>query len=294
MTGADVNLITGATGFVGRHLVEALRAQGQEVYAWTRSDGDLRDSEVVRRALGQIRPTCIYHLASTPPGSGDENWYRIADEQQMVANLAYALPAQSRLIYAGSMAEYGQSGTLSEHQQSTPDTCYGCAKFSGSTLALSLRMLHGRDIRVARLFGVYGPGEAAARLLPTLIAKLARGEAVALSDGAQLRDFIHIDDVCSLLARYAAEPMQSAPAVSNIGTGEGVSVRQVCERVAEVMGADPALLRFGAIPRRSVDKDCLVANVGQIKLFAPVPPQRWLDCDLSEAVVRSMALCPEP
>ncbi|WP_293700636.1 MULTISPECIES: NAD-dependent epimerase/dehydratase family protein [unclassified Sphingopyxis] len=290
MTSADVNLITGAAGFVGRRLVEALRAQGQEVYAWTRNDGDLRDSEVVRAALGQIRPTCVYHLASTPPGSGDENWYRIADEQQMVANLAYALPDQGRLIYAGSMAEYGQSGTLFEYQQCTPDTCYGCAKFSASTLALSLRMLHGFDIRVARLFGVYGPGEASARLLPTLIAKLGRGEAVALSDGAQLRDFIHIDDVCSLLARYAAEPMQSAPAVSNIGTGEGISVRQVCERVAEVMGADSALLRFGAIPRRSVDKDRLVANVDQMKLFAPVPPQRWLDHDLSEAVVRSMAI----
>ncbi len=288
MSGTDVALITGGGGFVGGRLFEALRAAGRDVHAWTRADGDLRDGDRIRAALGRIRPTHIYHLASNPPGPGDESWRRIADEQAMLANLAYAMPAHCRLIYAGSMAEYGRSGVLSEQDQCTPDTGYGCAKLGGTALALSLRNLFDLDIRVARLFGAYGPGEAPNRLLPTLVTKLGRHESVPLSDGAQLRDFVHVDDVSAILMAFADAPGEDVPALSNIGTGQGVTVRHVCERVAAILGADPALLQFGAVPRRAVDQDCLVANVGRMARFASPPPQRWLDEILAEEMVRAM------
>ena len=103
MSEHNLVLITGAAGFVGRRLAETLRDAGANVATWTRDDGNLCDTDLVRSALGRMRPTLIYHLASQRPMNDAEGWRRIADEQQMLSNLAYSMPAHGRLIYSGSM-----------------------------------------------------------------------------------------------------------------------------------------------------------------------------------------------
>lgn len=279
-------LVTGSSGFIGRRMLERMRRSGTDAAGWTRADGDLRDPDAVRTRLARIRPDHIFHLASEPPKPVAETWTRVADEQAMLANLAYAMPSHCRLIYAGSMAEYGRAGLLRETDQCVPDTGYGCAKSSGTNLALALRTILQVDIRVGRLFGVYGPGEGPNRLLPTLLARLRSGEPMPLSDGEQVRDFIHVDDVCTVLFALADAP--GPPPIVNVGTGRGVSVRHVCETVADVLNADASLLRFGARPRRHVDQDALVAGTKFLQLVVAPPPQRWLDKNLAADVIDSM------
>ena len=266
-----------------------LRARRENVHIWTRADGDLRDEDVVRAALGRIGPSRIYHLASTPPGPGDDQWFRVADEQRMISNLPHCMQGHCQLIYTGSMAEYGRSGILRESDSCIPDTSYGCAKYSGTTLCVALRNLHQLDIRVARLFGVYGPGEGPHRLLPMLVGRLVDRLAVPLSDGEQLRDFIHVDDVCHALQDLADASADAAPAICNIGTGTGISVRELCLQVANILDADATLLEFGAIPRRAVDQNCLVADIETMRRITSPPPQRWLDDDLAKQIVTSVA-----
>lgn len=283
-------LVTGATGFIGRRLVEHLRGSGCNVTGWTRAHGDLRDAAAVRSVLDDLRPEKVFHLASPPPGATAEDWSRVAGEQLMLGNLAYAMPRHATLVYAGSMAEYGRSGVLREQDQCTPDTAYGCAKFAGTSLAVSLRTAPGLDVRAARVFGVYGPGEGRTRLLPALIEKLRAGDIVPLSDGMQSRDFIHIDDVCTALIALSAVPRKNAPAIVNIGTGLGVQVADVCRTVADILGADPALLHFGALPRRAVDQDCLIADTELMRAVVEPPPQRWLDHTAAGLVIEQMTV----
>lgn len=284
----ETTLITGAGGFIGGRLADLLRAKQEKIHLWTRNEGDLRDEDAVRNALARIRPARIYHLASMPPGPGDDRWLRIADEQRMITNLVRHMPTHCQLLYTGSMAEYGRSGVFRENDFCTPDTSYGCAKHSGTNLCVALRGLHGLDIRVARLFGVYGPGEGPGRLLPMLIAKLGERRVVPLSDGGQVRDFIHVDDVCHALQDLANASVDAAPAICNIGTGSGIPVRDLCLRVARILNADPTLLEFGAIPRRTVDQDCLVADIDVMRHITLPPPQRWLDDILARRIVTSM------
>lgn len=287
MVGHSSYLVTGSGGFIGARLADWLRQRGDNVIAWTRANGDLRERDAVASLVSRVRPDYIFHLASEPPGSATEQWHRVAGEQQMLANLAYAMPGHCQLIYTGSMAEYGKSGVLHEADQCAPDTGYGCAKFSGTTLAVALRSILNIDVRVARLFGVYGPGEASARLLPSLVARLGRGEQVPLSDGLQIRDFIHVDDVCAAIVALGAAPSAQAPPIVNIGTGVGLGVRQLCELVAEILGADPSLLNFGALPRRSVDQDCLIAGTDALQSFMQPPAQRWLDRQMAGDIIAS-------
>ncbi len=290
MAGNSDILVTGASGFIGRRLVEHLRNSDCNVFGWTRAHGDLRDAVAVQSVLDDLRPTRIFHFASPPPGATAEDWSRVADEQLMLGNLAYAMPTDATLVYTGSMAEYGRSGVLREQEKCTPDTAYGCAKFAGTSLAVSLRAVSGIDIRAARLFGVYGPGESRTRLLPTLIEKLRAGDIVPLSDGRQIRDFIHIDDVCTALIALSAVSRDNASAIVNIGTGQGVQVADVCLTVADILGADPALLQFGALPRRAVDQDCLIADIELMRAFVAPPPQRWLERTATALMINEMTV----
>ena len=268
-----MTVVTGAEGFIGARLVRLLRSRGYETLSWTRSEGDLRDTALVAENLKQIEPGLIFHCAGSLPGADGGSWGAVGDDARMLTNLATAMPRDARLVFTGSMAEYGRSGYLNELDPCHPGSSYGFAKLSATNSALALRVTHGLDIRVARLFGVYGPGEAPQRLIPHLLARLATGQPIPLSDGGQVRDFVHVNDVCACLIRLAATAHLPFPIV-NIGTGVGLSVREVCETVAATIGADPGLLQFGKIPRRAVDEDCLVAQIGRLATLGSVPPQR--------------------
>lgn len=277
-------MVTGAGGFIGSRLLRTLRAHNPGASGWTRSDCDLRDPEAVARAIAPIEPTHIVHLAASPGGSPVSDWTVVSDEVAMVGNLALAMPQGCRLIHAGSMAEFGRSGRFNEHAPRRPRTAYGCAKAAATDHAVSMRFWMAKSITVARLFGVYGPGEADTRLVPHLIRSLSAGGRVALSPGDQVRDFVHVDDVCEILQRLALT--NDAPPVVNVGTGVGLTVRSVCETVADALGSDRRLLGFGDHSYRSIDEAELVADTEILAGVAGVPVQRWLSFSEIAAYVR--------
>ncbi len=257
-------LVTGAGGFVGGRLVEWLCERSQSVTGWTRATVDLENRDAVDAAMDRLRPDVVFHLATIPARANDTDWRSIAREVAMLDGLARSMPRTARLIYCGSMAEIGHSGIHDEQVWCQPNTLYGAAKFAGTNRSLALAQ-RGYAITVARLFGVYGPGEGKSRLIPALALKLARGQPVALSDGQQVRDFVHVDDVCATLWALATNTDPDAPALVNIGTGQGLSVKKVCQVVAKIIGVDPSLLQFGALPRRYVDEHELVASVALLR-----------------------------
>lgn len=283
------DIVTGAGGFIGQRLMRHLRVAGRNSYGWTRNDGDLRDFNAVRYLLNELRPRRVFHLASSPPNEFDD-WMRIENEQLMVSNLVHAMPQDCTFIYAGSMAEIGRSGIHHESCRCMPNTPYGCAKLSGTSLAIALGDNLRRDIRVARLFGVYGPGENSNRLLPTIISRLDSGLVVPLSDGEQIRDFIHVDDVCAALMGLADADLGRARRLVNIGTGVGLRVKDVCIVIAKILKADPALLMFGTLPRREVDQDMLVANTDFLGTILPIPRQRWSNLDSAQQIIEEVTI----
>jgi nucleoside-diphosphate-sugar epimerase len=264
-------LVTGAAGFIGARMLQWLQTRGVQARGWTRATVDLLQAAQVASALRELQPSTILHLAARPVGRLDDLWTVPADEAAMLRHLIDCMPPSATLVYTGSMAEYGSSGCLDEHLSCSPATSYGFSKLCATQLALATRVTRQLDVRVARLFGVYGPGEGPSRLFPFLVSRLVRGEPVPLSDGLQVRDFVHVDDVCAALWAYAMQSDRPPPVV-NIGSGVGVSVRAACEAVADELGVDRNLLRFGAVARRSVDEPCLIASTERLSRICVVPP----------------------
>jgi len=95
-----------------------------------------------------------------------------------------------------------------------------------------------------------------------MLQRLRRGEPFDTTQGRQIRDFIHIDDVGRALAGLTGADLAGAV---NVGSGEGVALREVALTLAGGLGADAALLRFGALPERPGDPARLVADIGRLR-----------------------------
>lgn len=269
-------VVTGAGGFIGRRLCRLLTMQGRSVAGWTRSLVDLENPEKVAGLMASARPAITFHLASAGVDAARaHDTDLVAREVAMVASLVNALPAGSRLVMAGSMSEYGGIGVLSEVDVPAPKTVYGIAKLAAGHYATAYGEERGLDVRIARLFGVYGTGEGPQRFFQTLLSGIRAGVPIPLSDGLQQRDFIHVDDAVLAMAQLAEIPRSTDCAVVNIGTGVAVSVRDAALWIAAAAGASPALLHFGARPRSPGDADLLCADITRfVSLIGTSAPQR--------------------
>lgn len=267
-------VVTGARGFVGSRLISRLRATGADVRAWTRPEVDLLDAASVEVAMSRDSPQTLFHLAAAGVSADSAHDPAIARaDLMMMESLIHSLRPGMRMIYAGSMAEYGVGGVLSEADPCVPATAYAIGKFGAGRMGAAYLPQNGISFCNARLFGVYGPGEARQRLFPSLLQALASGRPVPLSDGRQRRDFIHVDDACDAMIALAA--LDTIPQLVNIGTGISVSVGDVARWIADAMQVPRELLRFGESLRSPGDQNLLQADTRLLSsLIGAAPPQR--------------------
>lgn len=281
-----VCVVTGASGFIGRHLSDRLRATGASVHEWRQASVDLLDPTAVAENLIRSKPNFVFHLAANGIAHDRAHCSTIIGENvAMVSSLIDGLSARPvtkcRVIVAGSMSEYGPNGSpFAETSPCVPTTAYGISKLASTLFTLAHGQRSGVNTAVARIFGAYGTGEMPTRLFPSLLRSLRRKVSVELSDGKQLRDFIHVHDVCEGLMRIAVT--QSAQnQILNLGTGVGVSVRSVCKKLAEELRVPSELLIFGARERSPGDADRLVADTSKLAgVLGWVPPQRLNELQL--------------
>lgn len=277
-------VVTGAKGFIGKHLCILLREKGKKVKEWDIPEIDMTDSEQVKDAMDRDQPEIIYHLASTGVSSNSAHDHLVIGKNvQMIANIISYAKKGTIIIIAGSMSEYGVSGILREDMVCSPMTAYGIAKLATTNYAIAYGPKNGINVIVARLFGVYGPGENEERLFPTIIHGLKRGEEIYLSDGEQRRDFIYVLDACETIIRLGEYTFERADII-NVGTGNSVKVKDVVYRIADEIGVSHSLLKFGKRKRSPGDADLLEADVRKlITILKWCPPQRFKN---RESIIR--------
>jgi nucleoside-diphosphate-sugar epimerase len=251
-------LVLGASGFIGRHVARALERAGATVARPGRAEADLARPGAAEALIGELRPTITFNLA----GYGIDRTERDAGLAQrinadLVKELTYAVAAcrddewtGQHLVHVGSALEFGTvAGDLSDPWHCRPTTLYGRTKLAGSEHVVGA--VQRGDLRglTARLFTVYGPGERAGRLLPSLLAA-AGAEDLPLTAGLQQRDFTFVGDVAEGLLRLGARPEIVELGALNLATGRLETVRSFAERAAAVLGIPGERMKFGALPTR--------------------------------------------
>ncbi len=236
--------VTGASGFVGRHVLTALLQHDVEVVAITRSASRLasfgealqvvemdisRTSEQNFTRLG--RPDVLIHLAwDGLPNYKSLYHFEIELPSQYVFLKSLVEAGLPSLVVAGTCAEYGmQSGPLSAKLPTCPCNQYGYAKDALRKQLEFLKSVKPFKLAWGRLFYMYGEGQPATSLYSQLKAAVIRGDKVFnLSGGEQLRDYLHVSDVAQELVKLALE--QRDIGAINICSGKPISVRTLVER----------------------------------------------------------------
>jgi nucleoside-diphosphate-sugar epimerase len=300
-------LVTGATGFIGRHFVRELIEADRPVVVLVRPGSRVPEqwlgrstcitcddwSEAgVRAALGSQPFDIAFHLATYGVRPIDR-------DPGLMARINVDLPALvirlckergAHLVMAGTFSEYANPPDqmrLTERSPLEAIKLYGASKAAGGIAASALAQSLGVKLRLLRFFQVYGEGEAPHRLLPTLVAGLSRGERVPLSDGTQVRDFIYVHDVVDACIKAGDDlnsPSRAVTATWNVCTGVGHSVRAFASLVAQAMGERTELLGFGDLPMRADDEPFLVGDGEQTLRALGWRPRHDLAAGIRSAV----------
>jgi len=271
-------LVTGATGFIGRHVVDPLLARGFEVVATTSGDVpldvrngvkwrevDLHNEGAVARVIDETEPTHLLHLAwYYAPGSvytSVENVRWVEATLRLIRRFAGSRHAR-RVVLAGSCAEYAASAEPADEVLTpiAPTTLYGKAKHATAMLSRHVCDSAGVSMTSGRVFFVFGPGEHPDRLVSSVARALLAERDAPCSHGTQVRDFqLSIETADAFVALLASDVRGPV----NIGSGESLSIREVVEHLGCLSGR-PELVRLGAVSARPHEQQLVVPNLHRL------------------------------
>ena len=288
-------LITGASGFAGRHLLAHLAAQGDEVIASDRRDGgpDLLDGPAWQALLATVRPDAVYHLAAQ--ASVAASWQdpvgtlRANAEGTLNVLLACRDAEVGRVLMVSSSDVYGAAAAgvggsfLVESTPLQPVTPYAASKAAAEQLALQAWLGWGVQVVRVRPFNHLGPGQderfvAGALAARVVTAERGNGE-VVVGNLEAVRDFTDVRDV---VRAYRAALHQGVPGeVYQICSGRGVAIAELADILVGLalhpvrLVADPGLLR-------PVDVPVLVGDAARLRACTGWVPTIELAATLAE------------
>jgi nucleoside-diphosphate-sugar epimerase len=253
-------LVTGATGFIGRHALAPLVERGFDVHAASRAElregggvtwheADLLQDGAAASLVASVRPTHLLHLAwCTEYGvywSSPENLAWLARSLDLIR--AFREAGGRRAVVAGTCAEYDWRGDIcSADAPLAPTTMYGASKNALRQVLERYAAVTGLSVAWGRIYFPFGPGEQPCRVVAAAARGIVEGKRVGFSSGRQVRDFLYVDDVAEAFAALVAAV---AEGTFDVGSGTGVALGDLLQQLERLAGTS-GLVVIGARPDR--------------------------------------------
>lgn len=262
-------VVTGASGFIGSHLVGELLAAGHDVGVVTRNrdvahnvrlmnywpklmvfESDLRHRDSLQRIMGW-KPDVVFHLAAF--NHVGESFRQVEEcyttNALGSANLLDVVDGMARVVYMSSSEVYGHQEMVPwrETMGVMPKSPYAITKYAGELHARMLQRL-GHPVRIVRAFNTYGPGQSEKAVIPDLIMKALMGVRISCTPGDQTREFNYVGDIVRGL-RMAGEHEQGWEGPINLGCGKEVAIKDLVTMIHMLCGRKGEL-GIGDLPAR--------------------------------------------
>jgi dTDP-glucose 4,6-dehydratase len=254
-------LITGAGGFIGSHLTEALVKEGAAVRAFVRYNsrgdggllreldpaileqveiigGDLRDEDAVRKAVSDCK--VVFHLGALI--SIPYSYYHPVEVASTnitgTLNVLLACRDQSieRFVHTSTSEVYGTARIvpIDEEHPLQGQSPYSASKIGADKLAESFYCAYGLPVITVRPFNTFGPRQTARAVIPTIITQALVKDVIKLGNLDTTRDFTYVSDTVAGFMR-AAVATEGVGEVFNLGTGEEIRIGELAERVIAIV-----------------------------------------------------------
>lgn len=263
-------LVTGADGFIGSHLVEALVQRGAKVRAFTCYNsfnskgwldtldsevmkhidffaGDIRDPNGVREAIQGVE--IIFHLAALIgiPFSYHSPDSYVDTNIKGTLNILQAARAHGvkRLVHTSTSEVYGtaQVAPITEDHPINPQSPYAATKAAADQLALSFYRSFGTPVVILRPFNAYGPRQSLRAVIPTIITQLHRGVAeLKLGITSATRDFTYVTDLVQAFIQ-AGTVSGIDGSVIHTGAGYEISIGSLANKIADIMSKKVVIIQ---------------------------------------------------
>jgi nucleoside-diphosphate-sugar epimerase len=253
-------VITGASGFVGKHVLPLLMQHSIEIHAISRQKMEvpfngihwhqvnLFHADDVGRFMNSVKPTHLLHLAwEATPGV---YWNSLTNFQWVEASLClmrhFYDHGGQRMVTAGTCAEYewGENTLIEDLSPLTYSSPYAVCKNYARALIEDFSKQTGLSCAWGRIFFAYGPYEKSNRLIPYAIRSLLLNQEIRCTDGKHRRDFLFAQDVAEA---FISILMSKVEGPVNIASGTAVSIKEVLQQISQRIGK-PELIQYGALP----------------------------------------------
>ena len=247
-------LITGAGGFIGEHLVNALNNLGANIICVNRKPSDgIHGADV--SIAGQVDQ--VFKLTPTAGGKSIEYVFHLAGQKS--ASIARENPVETlktsfngtlnilecsrnlgtvkKVVLISSLAVYGldedhSSELLKESHSIHYDSVYSATKITTEAVGIAYCKDFGVPVSIARLSNVYGPKQSQAAVIPSLISQMKAGQKISMGNTRSIRDFIHVQDVVDALLHIAAYD-EATGRVFNVSTSQGTSIKTIADLISK-------------------------------------------------------------
>jgi dTDP-glucose 4,6-dehydratase len=304
-------LVTGAGGFIGSHLAEALVRAGASVRAFVRytSRGDhgwleagdpevVRELEIFRGDLANPEAVAgaiagrsvVFHLGALIPipySYRHPREFVTANVSGTLNVLEAARRAEvERIVHTSTSEVYGtaQDVPIDEEHRLHPQSPYAATKVGADQLGLSYQRSFGTPVAIVRPFNTYGPRQSARAVIPTIVTQALSREAIELGATDTTRDFLYVGDtVAGMMRCGSADGVEGE--VINLGTGVEVSIAEVVQRVLRLLQRElPVIFDDDRLRPPDSEVERLVADVTKAKALLGWAPETDLDEGLQRTI----------
>ena len=295
--------VTGAGGFIGSAVVEALLRNGAKVRALAGAPDDaVRDlPREVMMLKGEITDGAlmldlmtgvdvVIHIAGPPSVAASfdmpAEYARIhVGGTATVLDACRRLPVR-RLVYLSSAEVYGQPRTnpVREDHPLQARSPYGAAKIGAEKFIESFALAFALEAVILRPFSIYGPGLSSESLIGTILRQARAGDSVKLASLEPIRDYCHVKDLAEAILRACTAQVSTCNAI-NIGTGVGTSVAEVAKLILRLFDREAAVIEQAKRRRpASSDIHCLIADTAKSREVLGWTPTYTLKRGLGEMI----------
>lgn len=279
-------LVTGATSFIGRYLIEKLKKHSDiELHALVRPNSPnfqyFKDNDIVKVVPVDIANTNMlcqyienidvcYHLA----WNGTRGEYRYDDELQE-SNYMNSIELYQNVksigckvfIGIGSQAEYGLCNEpITEYTPTVPNTAYGKWKLATGQKLVDLGNRDGIRVVWGRVFSIYGKGDYENTLIMSAIRKMRSNEPIDMTEGTQYWNYLYVEDLARILV--ALKNNDKASGIYNLASDDTRMLKDYILDLKRVMNSE-SKINFGAVPYRTEGKVNIMPSIEKLKCCMP-------------------------